>query len=202
MYKVIIIDDEVIIREGLKVVVDWHEHGFHIIGEASDGIMGRDLVNVMNPDLILVDIRMPETDFNRLLKSQQVDVELHTAGAHKRTLTMFGENTEEGRQKFKDELEEVHQLFKGFVSDNRPKVDIEIVATGEAWYGQRALEQQLIDEIQTSDEYLIEKMPNAAVYEVSYEIQQSKIEKLVKRFAQLTTLIPTQNRVLARHTLD
>ena len=141
-------------------------------------------------------------NFNRLLKSQKVDVELHTAGAHKRTLTMFGENTDEGRQKFRAELEEVHQLFKVFVRDNRPQVDIEVVATGEAWYGQRALEQQLIDEIQTSDEYLIEKMPTAAVYEIVYEIQQSKIEKLVKRFAQLTTLIPTQSRVLARHNLD
>ncbi|MDG1925946.1 MAG: protease SohB, partial [Pseudomonadales bacterium] len=118
-------------------------------------------------------------NFNRLLKSQKVDVELHTAGAHKRTLTMFGENTDEGRQKFRAELEEVHQLFKVFVRDNRPQVDIEVVATGEAWYGQRALEQQLIDEIQTSDEYLIEKMPTAAVYEIVYEIQQSKVEKLV-----------------------
>ena len=141
-------------------------------------------------------------NFNRLLKSQKVDVELHTAGAHKRTLTMFGENTDEGRQKFKAELEEVHQLFKVFVRDNRPQVDIEVVATGEAWYGQRALEQQLIDEIQTSDEYLIEKMPTAAVYEIVYEIQQSKVEKLVKRFAQLTTLIPPQSRVLARHNLE
>ena len=141
-------------------------------------------------------------NFNRLLKSQQVDVELHTAGAHKRTLTMFGENTDEGRLKFKAELEEVHQLFKIFVSDNRPQVEIEVVATGEAWYGQRALEQQLIDEIQTSDEYLIDKMPTAAVYEIVYEIQQSKVEKLVKRFAQLTSLIPTQSRVLARHNLD
>ena len=141
-------------------------------------------------------------NFNRLLKSQKVDVELHTAGAHKRTLTMFGENTDEGRQKFRAELEEVHQLFKVFVRDNRPQVDIEVVATGEAWYGQRALEQQLIDEIQTSDEYLIEKMPTAAVYEIAYEIQQSKVEKLVKRFAQLTTLIPTQSRVLARHNLE
>lgn len=141
-------------------------------------------------------------NFNRLLKSQKVDVELHTAGAHKRTLTMFGENTDEGRQKFRAELEEVHQLFKVFVRDNRPQVDIEVVATGEAWYGQRALEQQLIDEIQTSDEYLIEKMPTAAVYEIVYEIQQSKVEKLVKRFAQLTSLIPTQSRVLARHNLD
>ena len=141
-------------------------------------------------------------NFNRLLKSQKVDVELHTAGAHKRTLTMFGENTDEGRQKFRAELEEVHQLFKVFVRDNRPQVDIEVVATGEAWYGQRALEQQLIDEVQTSDEYLIEKMPTAAVYEIVYEIQQSKVEKLVKRFAQLTTLIPTQSRVLARHNLE
>lgn len=141
-------------------------------------------------------------NFNRLLKSQQVDVELHTAGTHKRTLTMFGENTDEGRQKFKAELEDVHQLFKVFVSDNRPQVDIEVVATGEAWYGQRALEKRLIDGIQTSDEYLIDKMPTAAVYEIVYEIQQSKVEKWVKRFAQLTMLIPTQNRVLARHNLD
>ena len=111
-------------------------------------------------------------------------------------------NLDEGRQKFRAELEEVHQLFKVFVRDNRPQVDIEVVATGEAWYGQRALEQQLIDEIQTSDEYLIEKMPTAAVYEIVYEIQQSKVEKLVKRFAQLTTLIPTQSRVLARHNLE
>lgn len=141
-------------------------------------------------------------NFNRLLKSQQVDVELHTAGAHKRTLTMFGENTDEGRQKFKAELEDVHQLFKAFVSDNRPQVDIDVVATGEAWYGQRALQMQLIDAIQTSDEYLVDKMETAAVYEIVYEIQQSKVEKLVKRFAQLTALIPTQNRVLAHHNLD
>ena len=140
-------------------------------------------------------------NFNRLLKSQQVDVELHTAGAHKRTLTMFGENTDEGRQKFKAELEDVHQLFKAFVSDNRPQVDIDVVATGEAWYGQRALQMQLIDAIQTSDEYLVNKMETAAVYEIVYEIQQSKVEKLVKRFAQLTALIPTQNRVLAHHNL-
>lgn len=93
-------------------------------------------------------------NFHRLLKKNHVDVELHTAGKFKRTLTMLGENTDEARDKFKEELEDIHLLFKEMVAEARPKLDIERVATGEAWYGKRALELNLIDEIQTCDDYL------------------------------------------------
>lgn len=48
-----------------------------------------------------------------------------TAGEFKRTVTFMGENTEKGKQKFRQELEETHQLFKQFVSENRPGLDIE-----------------------------------------------------------------------------
>lgn len=107
-------------------------------------------------------------NIHRLLKKHDIDVELHTAGEYKRTLTMIGENTDAGRQKFREELEDTHALFKEFVQEQRPSLDINKVATGEHWYGQRALALGLIDELKTSDEYLVERAHDADVYLVRY----------------------------------
>lgn len=95
-------------------------------------------------------------NFNRVLKDKHIDFEMHTAGDHKRTLTMFGENTEEGRDKFREELEDTHGLFKAFVSRYRPSLDIDAVATGEHWYGSQALDLKLIDAVATSDDLMLE----------------------------------------------
>ena len=105
-------------------------------------------------------------NFHRLLKKHDVDVEVLTAGKYKRTLTVLGENTEEGRQKFVADLEDVHELFQEFVSSHRTQVDMAQVATGETWYGQRAIDLQLVDEIVTSDEYLTQACTDADVYRV------------------------------------
>ena len=94
-------------------------------------------------------------NFNKVLKKNDIDFEQHTAGEFKRTLTLFGENNDEGREKFREELEEVHVMFKNFVKGNRPALDIDRVATGEYWYGAKALELGLVDSIQTSDDYLL-----------------------------------------------
>ncbi len=115
-------------------------------------------------------------NFNRVLKKHDVDYELLTAGEHKRTLTMFGENTDKGREKFIEELEETHQLFKDYVSERRPQVDIDKIATGEIWYGSKALEMALVDDIQTSDEYLVACIQQAQVYEVAY-VQKKKLHQ-------------------------
>ncbi|MDO3722303.1 protease SohB [Marinobacter sp. chi1] len=117
-------------------------------------------------------------NFHRLLKKNDVDVEVLTAGEHKRTLTMFGENTEKGREKFLADLEDTHVLFKEYVSERRPEVDIAEVANGDIWFGTRALEVKLIDEIKTSDEYLIEACDRADVVSVSYQRKRSLAEKL------------------------
>jgi serine protease SohB len=93
-------------------------------------------------------------NFNKLLKKNDVEFEQFTAGEFKRTVTMFGENTEKGKQKFIEELEETHVLFKDFVSEHRPSLDIRKVATGEHWFGTTALSLGLVDTIQTSDDYL------------------------------------------------
>ncbi len=115
---------------------------------------------------------------HRLLKKNDIDVEVLTAGEFKRTLTVFGENTEKGRQKFKDDLEDTHVLFKGFVSEHRPVVDIDKVATGDVWFGKRALEVRLVDELMTSDEYLLTACNDAKVYQVKYTEKKSLPEKL------------------------
>ncbi|MDA3942775.1 MAG: protease SohB [Bacteroidetes bacterium] len=94
-------------------------------------------------------------NFNRLLKDKHIDFEMHTAGAYKRTLTLFGENTDEGRAKFREDLEDTHGLFKAFVASNRPGLDIDAVATGEHWYGSQALDLKLVDAISTSDDLML-----------------------------------------------
>ncbi|MCG7578519.1 MULTISPECIES: protease SohB [unclassified Halomonas] len=108
-------------------------------------------------------------NIHRLLKRNDIDVELLTAGKYKRTLTVLGENTEEGREKFIDDLENTHRLFKEYVSRHRPEMDIDTLATGEIWYGSEALEQKLVDSIGTSEAYLVERIANAQVYRVKLE---------------------------------
>ncbi len=121
---------------------------------------------------------------HRLLKKHDVDVEVLTAGRFKRTLDVFGENTEEGREKLRQELEDVHALFQEYVGSWRPKVDLEKVATGEAWYGQRALDHALVDELVTSDEYLARACESADVFEVTWQQPKRPIERLLGQAAE------------------
>jgi serine protease SohB len=118
-------------------------------------------------------------NFSRLMDDHGVDFEQITAGKHKRTVTMFGKNTDEDRAKMKEELEDVHTLFKGAVSKYRPDLDLDVVATGEHWYGTRALELGLADEIQTSDEFLAELVVDRDLYQVVYRIKQPLQKRLM-----------------------
>lgn len=116
-------------------------------------------------------------NFNRLLKRNEIDVELHTAGEYKRTLTLFGENTEQGREKFREDLNETHLLFKQFVHQMRPSLDIDSVATGEHWYGTQALEKGLVDAISTSDDLIIDRMDKHQVVGVRYARRKSVMSR-------------------------
>lgn len=116
-------------------------------------------------------------NFHRLLKKHDVDYEMVTAGKYKRTLTMFGENTDEGREKFVEELEDTHELFKDFITDNRDKVDVDDVATGEIWFGTRAIEKNLVDAIDTSDQYLFDLKDDADIFELKFMHKKSMAEK-------------------------
>lgn len=117
-------------------------------------------------------------NFHKILKKNDIDYEMFTAGEYKRTVTMFGENTEKGRAKFVEELEDTHVLFKEFVSEHRPQVDVVAVATGEVWFGRRAIDVKLVDELQTSDEYLFAQAENADIYEIEFTYKKSLPEKL------------------------
>ncbi|MDB6051903.1 MAG: sohB [Pseudomonas sp.] len=115
---------------------------------------------------------------NRLLKKHDIDFEVLTAGEYKRTLTVFGENTEKGREKFQEDLDITHELFKNFVARYRPQLAIDDVATGEVWLGMAALDKQLVDELKTSDEYLSERAKVAEIFHLHYSERKSLQERV------------------------
>ncbi|MFT7582392.1 MAG: serine protease SohB [Myxococcota bacterium] len=115
---------------------------------------------------------------HRLLKKNNVDFELFTAGKYKRTVTVMGENTKEGRAKFQDDLEETHGLFKSHIQRHRPALDIEKVSTGEHWYGTQALSLGLIDEVTTSDDYLLSKLDSADLYSIQHKVKKPLLERV------------------------
>ena len=131
-------------------------------------------------------------NFNRLLKKNDIDFEQFTAGEYKRTVTLFGENTDKAREKFREELEDVHLLFKDFVKTHRSHLDIATVSTGEYWYGKRALAVNLVDELRTSDDHLLEASKEADLFEVAYTSKHPLMEKFFS-FA---------NNALTRHPLS
>ncbi len=107
-----------------------------------------------------------------------MDFEQITAGEYKRTLTLFGENTEKGREKFKEEIEQTHGLFKTFVSEQRPSLDIDSVATGEHWFATQAFDRGLVDKIETSDDILLNQADERQIYKVKYKVKKNLTDKL------------------------
>lgn len=117
-------------------------------------------------------------NFNRLLDKHGIDFELMKAGDLKRTITLFGKNTAEDRERFNEQLEDTHALFKEFVKENRPSLDIDKIATGEHWLGSRAITLNLVDELITSDDYLLEASNDADIYEVTYTVPKTISERI------------------------
>lgn len=128
-------------------------------------------------------------NFNKLLKKNDVDFEQFTAGEYKRTVTLFGENTDKGRQKFQQELEETHVLFKDFVKQQRPQLELDNVATGEHWFGYQALTLQLVDTLQTSDEYVTAAFKEREVLLVRYQTKKRLADKLGAGGANFVTVL-------------
>ena len=124
-------------------------------------------------------------NFHKVLKKHDIDFEQFTAGEFKRTVTMFGENTTEAKAKFRKEIEDIHLLFKEFIVKHRPDVDIAKVSTGESWPGTRALENRLVDELKTSDDYLLESSRDADIYEISYISKKPLMERIGFQFQRL-----------------
>lgn len=134
-------------------------------------------------------------NFSKVLKKNDIDFEILTAGKYKRTLTVFGENTDEAREKFKADLEDTHELFKSYVSERRPSVDIEKVANGDIWFGTRALDVALVDELKTSDEYVTEACQNSDVFTIQFKEKKQLMDKL--GIAVSSGIEKSVNKVLA-----
>ena len=125
-------------------------------------------------------------NFHRVLKKYDVDYEIISAGEYKRTLTHFGEITNKGKDKVKDDVENIHQIFKDWVKTYRPSVEIDTIATGETWVGSQAKDKYMVDDIKTSDECVIEACENSEVYEIKFEIKKSLQVKLASLLEEST----------------
>lgn len=122
-------------------------------------------------------------NIHHLLKKHDIEFEEHTAGQYKRTITPLGENTPEKRAKFEEEMRITHDLFKNFVHQQRPQLEMDTIATGECWYGQEALDKKLIDALGTSEDYLLHKYKEGyAVYKLAYEEPVHWVDKLKEKF--------------------
>ncbi len=117
-------------------------------------------------------------NFHRVLKKYDVDYEQISAGEYKRTLSMFGEITQKGKDKVQEDVENIHDIFKLWVKDHRPSIEIEKISTGETWVGTQAKERYMVDEIKTSDECIVDACNDAEVFEVEYEFKKSIQDKL------------------------
>ena len=124
-------------------------------------------------------------NFHKLLKKHDIDFEQIAAGKYKRSLSLFGENTEADREKLREELEETHELFKQFVRENRGQVDVDEISTGEHWLGKKALERGLVDALQTSDDYLSDAAVHADIYEIRFARKKSFVDKFFSSTAKL-----------------
>jgi serine protease SohB len=135
-------------------------------------------------------------NLNRLLKDKGVDFEQFKGGRYKRTVTVFGENTDEDREKFQQEIEEIHTLFKQFVAEHRPQLDMDRVATGEHWFARDAIALDLCDEIGTSDDWLLARRGEAELLRVRYRAR----EPLGRRIAHAVEDAPARalDRVIER----
>ena len=118
-------------------------------------------------------------NFNEMLARQGIRFEQEMAGEYKRNVTMFGQNTEKEREKLREQIEETHTLFKDFVSQHRPNLNMTEIATGEHWYGSRALELGLVDELTTSDDYLLAASKSTDLYEIRYAAKKSVTARLL-----------------------
>ncbi len=133
-------------------------------------------------------------NFYRFLQKQNVDYEEHYAGEHKRTLTLFGKTTDEKREKLREQLEEIHTHFKNYIAKHRPKLDLSKIATGEHWLGTKAKELGLVDDIITSDDYILSLLNNKKVYQITLKEEElTGLQKLFSKkvdYSSLTHFIP------------
>ncbi len=133
-----------------------------------------------------IGVLMQLPNFHRILDAHGVDFELLKGGEYKRKLTVFGENSDVDRARMQQEIDDTHTLFKNFVGEHRPQLDMGAVATGEHWYGRQALELVLCDELRTSDDYLLAASQEAELYELVYTARKPLARKLATLMGNLT----------------
>lgn len=129
-------------------------------------------------------------NFHRLLQQFNVDYDEFAVGENKKNISLLGANTEEGKQKFIQDMEEFHRDFKGFVAEHRPAVKIDEAADGDVWYGEKARTLGLVDELKTSDDFLLERIKERDLFRVEFVESKPLRKRLSHWMTRLNSLWP------------
>ncbi|UOQ85268.1 response regulator [Gracilibacillus salinarum] len=73
MYKVLLVDDERMILDGISVIVDWNKYETQLIGKAFNGLEAYEFISKNKPDIVITDITMPGLDGLQLVKKAQIE---------------------------------------------------------------------------------------------------------------------------------
>lgn len=167
---------------GIKLMVSvdkFAASGGYLMAVVADEILAAPFAIIGSVGVV---VQLP--NIHRWLKEKGIDVEQHTAGIYKRTLTVIGENTEEGRQKMKEELALTHEQFQRFIHQYRPQVDLEKVATGEVWLAEQAMQLGLVDRLITSQDFIAGAIQNQQFTDViAITFKMPKAKGLKKWFS-------------------
>lgn len=117
-------------------------------------------------------------NLNRLLKKHDIDYEEVTSGKYKRSVSFLGEITPDGRRHFEKKIEGTHDLFKQFVKDLRPQLNLEEVANGDHWYGKEAVALGLVDRLQTSDDFISQFIESHQVIKLTSPEKKNLVQKV------------------------
>lgn len=141
-------------------------------------------------------------NFNQILSDNGINIEQHTAGKSKRTVTPLGKITDEDRNEFKKKLERIHRSFINHVSHYRNINDADenknsIIFSGDYWIAEETVELELglVDEISTSQEFLLDKMKEYNIIEITFQENKTKKSKL-SLLNSLTTLFSSANEII------
>jgi serine protease SohB len=107
-------------------------------------------------------------NFNQVLQDLGIDYRQYTAGKYKRTVSAMGPITEDAESKFNKDLQHTHDMFKTHIATYRPDMDLEVLATGEHWYGLDAHKKGLVDEVGTSEDYILDSIGTREVLHLRY----------------------------------
>ena len=151
MHKLVIVDDEYLVRLGIRETIDWAANGIEVIGDASNGKQGYEMIKELNPDLVITDIKMPIMNGVDLVKT------LHKEGFNGEIVVLSGyKDFEYAKETFENGI--FSYVVKPIDNDELLEVVLRAVAKLEQKIKDRTLTSKVQTELPTLQSEFMKKL--------------------------------------------